>query len=76
MRQPLEDPAVLANKAEEKQETLAEQDSRSLIKRLLTFGLTDQVLVFVFVFSLVNEMSIYHCNILCHFQGSESDVLA
>ncbi|KAG0566440.1 hypothetical protein M758_7G061900 [Ceratodon purpureus] len=42
MRQPLEDPAVLNNKPAEKEETRVERDSRSLMKRLLTFGLTDQ----------------------------------
>ena len=43
MRQPLEDPAVLANRPAEKQEEKAERDSRNLVKRLLTFGLTEQV---------------------------------
>lgn len=42
MRQPLEDPAVLENKPAEKQEGKTERDTRSLVKRLLTFALTEQ----------------------------------
>jgi hypothetical protein len=42
MRQPLEDPAVVANRPAEKGRVKAENDNRSLVKRLLTFGLTDQ----------------------------------
>lgn len=44
MRQPLEDPAVVANRPAIKGKVQAETDNRSLVKRLLTFGLTDQVL--------------------------------
>ena len=53
MRQPLEDPAEIANQPAEKEEIKVERDSRSLAKRLLTFGLTEQVLVFLRGFSLV-----------------------
>ena len=74
MRQPLEDPAVLNNKPAEKEETRVERDSRSLMKRLLTFGLTDQVCVYLFWFPLVVpqhflicELSIRSCNIAHHF---------
>lgn len=81
MRQPLEDPAVLTNKPAENEKTQEERDSRSLVKRLLTFGLTDQVRVFVLGFSLVavqhflvNETSIYRWNITYHLQGSETYV--
>ncbi|KAG0602572.1 hypothetical protein M758_10G024300 [Ceratodon purpureus] len=42
MRQPLEDPAVLANRPIEREEEKAERDTRNLAKRLLTFGLTEQ----------------------------------
>lgn len=43
----MEDPAVLANRPTEKQEEKIERDSRALVKRLLTFGLTEQVPVLV-----------------------------
>lgn len=57
----MEDPALLANRPVEKLEEKVERDSRALVKRLLTFTLTEQVFVLVYCFLwapqqfLVNE---------------------
>lgn len=42
----MEEPAVLANTPAESQEVKMERDSRSLVKRILNFTLTEQVHAF------------------------------
>lgn len=44
MRQPLNDPALHINRPAEKEEVEIERNTRNFVKRLLIFGLTEQVL--------------------------------